>query len=61
MVEKIKKLIDIGFTQQSIANGIGVSKAAVNQWVKGIKNPSAANEQKFNMWLQKIKKEVANF
>lgn len=59
MVERMRKLIELGFTQQSIAEGIGVSKASVNYWVKGTKNMSAANEQKFNTWLLELKRKIA--
>lgn len=60
MVEKLKLLVDLGVQQQAIATGMGVAKATVNQWVKGTRNPSSTNEEKFNAWLEEFKSRIAD-
>lgn len=59
MVEKLRKLVGLGFSQQAIANGIGISKSTVSQWVNGTKSPNQANEERFNTWLLKFKETIA--
>lgn len=59
MKEKLKKLTDLGVSVTTIANGIGVSRGAVNNWLSGARNISEENEMKLWKWLDRFKAEIA--
>ena len=59
MKERLVRLTNLGFTAQTIANGIGVSKSAVSQWLSGAKNISEENENKLRAWMEELKQAVA--
>lgn len=55
MVEKLKILVDMGVTIQAIANGVGCGRPTVSAWINGKKLPSAENETKIAVYLERIK------
>lgn len=59
MKEKLQKLIDLGVSATTIANGIGCGKSTVSNWMAGRKNMSAENEKRFEAWLEEFKNQVA--
>lgn len=60
MIEKLKKLQELGISYAAIASNIGVTRQAVSAWATRVKDPNAINVEKFNKWLEEFKEEVAN-
>lgn len=59
MVEKLKKLVELGVSATTIANGIGCGRSTVSNWLNGNRNINAENEQRLEEWLEKFKKDIA--
>lgn len=51
MITTLKKMLDLGISQTTMANGIGVSKSTVTSWIQGLKEPSKENELKIKHWV----------
>lgn len=47
-IDKLNKLLKNGWTTQSIANELGVSKTTISRWVRGLQDPSPAAEKVLN-------------
>lgn len=60
MKERIQKLVDLGVTQTTIANGAGISKNMICRWLNGTRGLKEENEEKLRVWLEDFKKLVAN-
>lgn len=58
MVEKLRKLSELGVSHTQMAQEIGVSKTAVNSWVSGLKKISIGNEDKVRKYLQSFKERI---
>lgn len=58
MVEKLKQLHDLGFTMEAIGKGMGTTRSAVNNWLKGTKGMSAASEAKAKAYLDNLRQQL---
>lgn len=47
-IDKLNKLLKSGWTTQSIANELGVSKTTISRWARGLQDPSPAAEKVLN-------------
>ena len=59
MVEKLKRLDEIGIQRTTIAKGMGVSQQVVSMWANGQRRPSRESEERFYTWLNKFKASIA--
>lgn len=59
MKEKLEKLIALGVTAQTIAEGIGCSRSTVCNWLAGRRNINEENEKKLRVWLEEFKTKIA--
>lgn len=58
MVEKLKQLHDLGITMEAIGKGMGTTRSAVNNWLKGTKNMSEASEAKAEAYLENLRQQL---
>lgn len=58
MVERLRKLVDLGVSATAIAKGIGRNKGTVSNWINGNRNINEENEERLKKWLEKFKEDV---
>ena len=58
MIEKIKRLYELGVSKRSIARGIGVNVKTMEYWlIKGY-IPRVEDEQRMKAYLDRVEKEI---
>lgn len=60
MIEKLRRLNELGVTAATIAKGIGCGRSTISNWINGNRNLNAENEERLREWLEKFKAEVAD-
>ncbi len=58
VVERIKRLNELGVTKKTIAEGSGISQTTISNWCRGVKYPSRENEARFELWLSEWKESI---
>lgn len=59
MIEKLRRLNELGVSAAVVARGIGCGRATISNWLNGNRNLSEENERKLREWLEKFKQDIA--